>query len=41
MIVTFEVDETSGKRQAQNVIFEPEVNARRARMRSGGRGIRQ
>ena len=39
-VVTFEVDENGGERQAQNVVFEPEVVARRARMRSGGRGIR-
>jgi hypothetical protein len=34
------VDETTGERQAQNVVFEQEIAARRARMRSGGRGIR-
>jgi len=39
-VVTFEVDESNGERQAQNVAFEPDVVARRARMRSGGRGIR-
>jgi cold shock CspA family protein len=39
-VVTFEVEESNGDRQAQNVVFEPEVVARRARMRSGGRGIR-
>jgi cold shock CspA family protein len=38
--VTFEVVETDGERQAQNVVFEQEVAGRRARMRSGGRGIR-
>ena len=38
--VTFDVGEAGGERQAQNVVFEPEVVARRARMRSGGRGIR-
>lgn len=37
-VVTFELDESDGARQAQNVVFEPEVAARRARMRS--RGIR-
>ena len=39
-VVTFEVDDSDGERQAQNVVFEPVVVARRARMRSGGRGIR-
>ena len=39
-IVTFEVGENNGERQAQNVVFEQEVASRRARMRSGGRGIR-
>jgi cold shock CspA family protein len=39
-VVTFEVDESDGERQAQNVVFERDVAARRARMRSGGRGIR-
>ena len=39
-VVIFEVDDSSGERQAQNVVFEPEIAARRARMRSGGRGIR-
>ena len=39
-VVSFEVSESTGERQAQNVVFEPEVVARRARMRSGGRGIR-
>ena len=39
-VVIFEVDDENGERQAQNVVFEPEVAARRARMRSGGRGIR-
>jgi hypothetical protein len=38
--VTFEVDETTGERQAQNVVFDQEIASRRARMRSGGRGIR-
>ena len=38
-VVTFEVDESGGERQAQNVVFEPDVVSRRARMRSGGRGI--
>jgi cold shock CspA family protein len=35
-VVTFEVDDTTGTRQAENVIFEPEVPARRARMRGRG-----
>ena len=37
-VVTFDIDEDGGARQALNVVFEPEVAARRARMR--GRGIR-
>jgi hypothetical protein len=41
MIVSFEIDDTTGTRQAQNVTFDPEVASRRARLRSGGRGIRQ
>ena len=40
MIVSFEIEDTNGSRQAQNVVFEPEVAARRARLRGGGRGIR-
>ena len=39
-VVTFEVDETGSERQAYNVVFEPDTVGRRARMRSGGRGIR-
>ena len=39
-VVTFEVDETNGTRQAQNVVFEPEIAARRARLRPGNRGMR-
>ena len=39
-VVTFEVDESGGERQAQNVVFEPDVVSRWAKMRSGGRGIR-
>ena len=39
-VVTFEVDENGSERRAQNVVFEQEVAARRARMRSGGRGVR-
>jgi 'Cold-shock' DNA-binding domain len=37
MIVNFEIDENDGARQAQKVVFEPEVSPRRARLRSGGR----
>ena len=37
-VVTFEIDATDGTRRAENVVFEPEVSARRARMRR--RGIR-
>jgi hypothetical protein len=36
-MVTFDVSEESGTRQATNVVFEPAVAARRARRR-GGRG---
>ena len=38
--VTFEIDESDGERRAQNVVFQQELAARRARMRSGGRGVR-
>jgi len=41
MIVTFEVDESNGTRLAQNVVFEADSNPRRARLRSGGRGVRR
>lgn len=34
-VVTFEIDDDGG-RQARNVVFEPEVAARRARMRGHG-----
>ena len=34
-VVTFDISELSGARQATNVVFEPEVAARRARLRSG------
>jgi hypothetical protein len=37
-VVTFEIEDDNGARQARNVVFEPDVPARRARMR--GRGIR-
>jgi len=40
MIVSFEVDETNGTRQAQNVVFEPDVAGKRARLRGHGRGVR-
>jgi cold shock CspA family protein len=40
-VVTFEIDENAGERRAQNVVFERVDVARRARMRSGGRGVRQ
>jgi hypothetical protein len=39
LIVSFEIDSSNGTRQAKNVVFEPEVSARRARL-GGGRGIR-
>jgi hypothetical protein len=38
--VSFEVDETNGTRQAQNVVFEPDVSGKRARLRGHGRGVR-
>jgi hypothetical protein len=34
-VVTFEIDDSGVIRQARNVAFEPEVQARRARRRSG------
>jgi len=37
-VVTFEIDDEDGARQARGVVFEPEVLARRARMR--GRRMR-
>ena len=39
-VVSFEIDASSDTRQAREVVFEPEVMARRARLRSsrGGRG---
>ena len=41
MIVSFEVDESNGTRRAENVVFEPEVSARRARLHRGGLTVRQ
>jgi hypothetical protein len=35
-VVTFEVDDSGETRRAQNVAFEPEVAARRARIRGRG-----
>jgi len=35
-IVSFQIDDTSGTRQAENVVFEVEAAPRRARMRSRG-----
>jgi hypothetical protein len=40
-IVSFEIDESNAARQARNVVFVPEVAARRARRRSSARGIRR
>jgi cold shock CspA family protein len=34
--VTFEIHETSGERQAANVVLVPDASPRRARMRSRG-----
>ena len=39
-VVSFEIDESGGERRAHTVVFEQEANSRRARMRSGGRGVR-
>lgn len=39
-VVTFEIDDSGGPRQARNVVFEQEIAARRARLGSGGRGMR-
>jgi cold shock CspA family protein len=36
-VVTFDISESNGTRQATNVVFEPEAVARRARLRSGMR----
>jgi cold shock CspA family protein len=35
-IVSFQIDDSSGTRQAENVVFEVEAAPRRARMRSRG-----
>jgi cold shock CspA family protein len=40
MPVSFEVGESDGVREAQNVVFETEPAARRARLRRGGFGTR-
>jgi hypothetical protein len=40
MPVTFEIDESGESRAAQNVVFESEPTARRARLRRGGFGTR-
>jgi cold shock CspA family protein len=40
-VVTFEINEDSGERRAQNVVFEREVAARRARSHGGARGARR
>jgi hypothetical protein len=39
LVVSFEVDENDGTREARNVVFENDVPARRARLGSS-RGIR-
>lgn len=39
MVVTFEVEEGDAGRRAQNVVFERQVVARRARLRGSGRGV--
>ena len=38
-VVTFEVQGIGEGRRAQNVVFDREVAARRARMRGSGRGV--
>ena len=38
-VVTFDVDDSGETRRAQNVVFEPQAAARRARLR--GRGARR
>ena len=38
-VVTFEIEEGDEGRRALNVVFEPEVAARRARLRGSGRGV--
>lgn len=35
-LVTFEIESENGSRHAQNVVFEPEFTARRARLRGRG-----
>jgi hypothetical protein len=37
-VVSFEINETNGDRQAENVIFVQDASPRRARRRSRGRG---
>ena len=37
-VVSFEIESSSGTRQAQRVTFVPDIPARRARMRGRGRG---
>jgi cold shock CspA family protein len=39
-VVSFEIDESAGARRALNVVFEQEVDGRRARRRTSGRAIR-
>jgi cold shock CspA family protein len=38
-VVTFEVEQIEEGRRAQNVVFERQVAARRARLRGSGRGV--
>jgi cold shock CspA family protein len=38
-VVTFEVEQSKEGRRAQNVVFERQVAARRARLRGSGRGV--
>jgi len=40
MIVAFEVDDSSGTRQAEKVVFVPYVTPHRPRIRGGGGGRR-
>jgi hypothetical protein len=38
--VTFEVSESSGTRRAENVVFDPDPEVRRARSHGGGSRVR-
>jgi cold shock CspA family protein len=40
-VVTFQVGNGGDGRRAENVVFEPQVVARRARLRGSGRGVKR